>query len=1421
MRALPNLFPFASLAKSFKSDVADRWTYGAPNRRRRKWIENVLMIETLEQRLLLSGSAPSLLPPSTFYSTPHDLPLSQSAPGLLEGASDFEGDALAPVLIDDVDHGTLNLGGDGSFTYTPTLGYVGLDNFTYAVWDGELQSDSATVEITVTPRDGYAAIGPADSTSETAVVEAYAAFSIAIDVARAEYDDAISLADSNYWDEIDAAEAAYALAVAAADAILNGAVATATTTYEAAVAEADLAYESALVAPRADYDGAVNAAQQAYDTAAAQAIADFSAAMSSADAGYFATLADAEAALDAAAASYEQTLADLAQQETDLWNACAADPQCTSPDPEAMQSIETARAAAAQGFESANQDFELASAAADATWQSAYTAAHIAQASVFAVADAERVQAVEDASELLVVAEADAAAERSNFLAEPGNALVLAEETADAAWTLAVAEADFVLQTAMAHAEANRLMAVEAAAMNLAQAETAAAEAWTSSLVATSLTQVGEIFAARAPADTGLAELRTIENPSPDDAPAYLSFPFGHFDLAAYSLELGAATTLTLFLPPWETVNTYYKFGPTPENPSAHWYEFLFDGTTGAEILSDRVVLQFVDGQRGDDDLSANGVIVDPSTPAILRTLSITGVAQPEGNLGTTTFRFDVILSDTTNVPVTVYYNTRDGSATAGSDYVDAGTTASITFNPGERTKPINVSVYGDSICEPAEDFTVTLRDPINAVLNLSQSSALGTISNDDPCRPAITITNVTRFEGNGGTLNPTAFVFDVYLQYAVAQPVTVSYATQQATATQGSDYIGTSGSLTFNPGQTHKTIPVYVVGDGECEGETIPYEQFYVNLNNPSANAVLGIPSSGVGTIQNDDTCQISLSVSDVTLAEGNSGNTNANFLVSLSRASTQTVTVNYSTANGSAIAPDDYTSSYETLTFSPGQTSKTVGVAVMGDTVCEATETFYLNLISPSNASITDSQGAGTITNDDLCISINDRQVTETNGTQNVSFTVTLSAASAQPVTVDYFTGNGSAYAPFDYAAIGGTLTLPPNTLTRLVNVTVQGDTLCEPVENFYVYLANASANATINHGVGVGTILDNDNATCDRISITALDPNAYEYEPLNESMTGTFRLTRTRSAQSQGQELIVNLTIGGSATNGMDYDQIPTTVLIPTSVDTLDIIVRPREDTLVEGNETVQVSIAGGPGYQVGSPSTATVTINDKRCGDNLTSATVYPGSTMWVGTTATYSAWAGSVPVTWINGTYAWDYRPRIGNNYGTWEAVTWGVTSLNTLTVVENTPKRGQYRATLNSCGHITSATTGLVTVQERPPEFSVDDVTVIEPASGSTFAIFTVSLSRPSTQQTRVKYRTENRTAVEPGDYRRINEIRLTFPAGTTTQTASVEVKSDNVQPSRLKRMPSCSSIRTTPRSATRKASVRSSMKTQPFRSTT
>jgi hypothetical protein len=121
------------------------------------------------------------------------------------------------------------------------------------------------------------------------------------------------------------------------------------------------------------------------------------------------------------------------------------------------------------------------------------------------------------------------------------------------------------------------------------------------------------------PAGITLNNCEAMDNPSPNNSPTPVIFTHGLFGFSLTNLGPGGGTRVTLSLPAGEPYTTYFKYGPTPTDPSDHWYEFLFDGETGAEINNNVITLYFVDGKRGDSDLDkTNGIITDPGGPAIL-----------------------------------------------------------------------------------------------------------------------------------------------------------------------------------------------------------------------------------------------------------------------------------------------------------------------------------------------------------------------------------------------------------------------------------------------------------------------------------------------------------------------------------------------------------------------------------------------------------------------------------------------------------------------------------------------------------------------------------------------------------------------------------------------------------------------------------
>jgi probable HAF family extracellular repeat protein len=220
---------------------------------------------------------------------------------------------------------------------------------------------------------------------------------------------------------------------------------------------------------------------------------------------------------------------------------------------------------------------------------------------------------------------------------------------------------------------------------------------------------------------------------------------------------------------------------------------------------------------------------------------------------------------------------------------------------------------------------------------------------------PVANIADASVTEGNSGTRTAT---FTVTLSPASSQPVTVAYSTANGSATAGSDYQSTSGTVTFAAGQTTASIPVLVNGDRAGEAN----EAFLVNLSQAEGAHVAD--AQGVGTIVDDEP---RVTINSVTKNEGNSGTTPFVFAVSLSAAYDAPVNVNFATVNGSAKSGEDYDAASGSIAFAAGETSQTVTVNVKGDRKVESQEVFYVNLSAAAGAFITSSQGTGVVKNDD----------------------------------------------------------------------------------------------------------------------------------------------------------------------------------------------------------------------------------------------------------------------------------------------------------------------------------------------------------------------------------------------------------------------------------------------------------------------
>ena len=438
-------------------------------------------------------------------------------------------------------------------------------------------------------------------------------------------------------------------------------------------------------------------------------------------------------------------------------------------------------------------------------------------------------------------------------------------------------------------------------------------------------------------------------------------------------------------------------------------------------------------------------------------TASISDATGDEGAV----LRFEVTLSRSSDTPVTVDYQTAGGTALEGTDY-DAAS-GMLTFGPGATRQTIEVRTRQDTVVEPNETFTVTMRSPSGATL--PDAGAVGTIIDDDasdPAGPALTVSDATGDEGE-------VFRFEVTLSRSSDTPVTVDYQTAGGTALEGTDYDAASGMLTFGPGATRQTIEVRTRQDTAAE----PNETFTVTLRSPNGAT---LPDAGaVGTIIDDDASAPAgpaLTVSDATGVEG----AVFRFEVTLSRSSDTPVTVDYQTAGGTALEGTDYDAASGMLTFGPGATRQTIEVRTRQDTAAETNETFTVMLRSPSGATLPDAGAVGTIIDDDAsdpagpALTVSDARAREG---EILRFRVILTPPGSETVTVDYQTSSGTAVEGLDYIAAGGRLTFKPGIAQQTVEIQTRKDDIDESNENLTLWLSNAHG-ARLQDAVGAGTII-----------------------------------------------------------------------------------------------------------------------------------------------------------------------------------------------------------------------------------------------------------------------------------------------------------------------------------------------------------
>lgn len=521
-----------------------------------------------------------------------------------------------------------------------------------------------------------------------------------------------------------------------------------------------------------------------------------------------------------------------------------------------------------------------------------------------------------------------------------------------------------------------------------------------------------------------------------------------------------------------------------------------------------------------------------------------------------------VSLSTSSTQSITVNWSTSNATASAGSDYTAGSGT--LTFAAGETSKTVTVSLLSDTTDEDDETFNVNLAGATNATI--TDSAGVVTITDDDS-PPALSIANLTVNE-NVGTATVT-----VSLSAASGKSVAFDWASANGTALAGSDYTASSGTAkTIAAGATSTTLSIPITNDTMDEAD----ETLTVSISN-AVNSTIATSSATVTITDNDSAPTISIANASATEAS------NIVFTISLSAASSQSITVDWATSDDTALAGTDYTTGSGTVTFAAGETSKTISVTSLTDTTDENDETFTVTLSNPTNASITTSTATGTITDDDAPPALSAADVTVNENTGTASVTVSLSAASAKTVSFDWATANNTAIAGSDFTSASGTgITIAAGSTSTTLSVTITNDTTDEADETFYVNISNAT-NATIADNSALVTITDNDSAP----SISIADASVLE----GNSLVFTVSLS-----VASGQNVTFDwATSDGTATvAGSDYTSSSgTAVTIAAGATSTTISVPTTGDSNIEANETLTVTLSNPVNASAGT-MTATGTI-----------------------------------------------------------------------------------------------------------------------------------------------------------------------------------------------------------------------------------
>lgn len=526
---------------------------------------------------------------------------------------------------------------------------------------------------------------------------------------------------------------------------------------------------------------------------------------------------------------------------------------------------------------------------------------------------------------------------------------------------------------------------------------------------------------------------------------------------------------------------------------------------------------------------------------------------------------------------VSVTVQTSGGSATPGVDYQAVSNV--LTFAAGQMVRTIVIPVFEDGNPEGTETVGLLLSNPTGgSSIGVPGTAILSILDNEASVGLALGALSVaeslTNFPVTLVRLGDTNVAFSVTLN------------TSDASATAGADYLAANTTVVFAPGETSRVVSVTVLDDTLAEGD----ESLNLTLSSPSAGVSLGPIVTGVLTILDNDTA---FNFSSATYST-NEGTVDLAITIRRAGFSNSTVSVDYLTTDGTAVAPADYLTATGRVVFAPGQPTAAFTVRIQDDVLVENDETINLALANPSAGTFLGGQATAVITilDNDTTVGFSTTNYVVNEKATNTVITLVRNGSLAGAVSVGFRTQNGTALAGSDYAFTTQHVAWAAGDIApKTVLIPVVDDVVTEGSETVLLLLSGP-LGATIDPAAAVSVLSIVDDAG----SISFASASSAAVEGAGDAVVNL-----VRTGGSNGVVSVQWSVTGGSATAGADYSGTVGTVVFAAGETVKPLLLPILEDGATEGIETVNLALSAPTGgARIGSPSAAVLSILDNDAG-----------------------------------------------------------------------------------------------------------------------------------------------------------------------------------------------------------------------------